>query len=204
MPSFDHRDPVPDDLVCIFFEDTSYPLNGDSEFASSRLATVIQSETGLELDEVDIAPGYSLPAWLAEIDPNSVITGGLLIGAFFQGKNILKNLDAWAQLASRLKALIFRKVFLNRTAAASLALDELLAQLDFDPQSEVSLISYTAYDRRYQWNEGQISNEANVRVEYQAFVIHAFEFKVDEGVYLVVVDGKDVAVRHQDADANTT
>lgn len=196
MPSFPYQDPVPDEIVCIFFEDTSYPINGDSVEASEALARIISQETGLELEKVDIAPGFSFPAFLAEIDISSLVSGGVVATVLFGGKNLRESLSGWLELAKSLRRLASRKVYLSRTAAASLALEELMKHVQYQPSTEIRCQRYDAYDRRFSWREGQISNETNVRIEYLGFVIHAFEFLVDGRKYLVVVDGKDVAVRY--------
>ncbi|WP_299830008.1 hypothetical protein [uncultured Roseobacter sp.] len=194
-PSFDYRDPVPDDLVCVFFEDTAYWHNSDIEEASLRLRKAIEAEFAVEVAEVDIGPGFSVPAWLLEIDVKSLVAGGAVVTVFFQGKNILQNIEAWLMISAKLKSFLHRKAKLNRTAAAALAINEILRVRD-KPTSNVTLVEYSTFDSRYDSFVDARPASEGPRIEYQAFQIHVFEFDVDGESFTAVVDGRDVGLKH--------
>lgn len=192
---FDWRDPVPDHLVCIFFLDTTYPISGDDEGVSEALKRIIQEEVDSEIEGVDIWPGASLPAWLFQLDLTSLMISAGAVTLFFKGKAINESIDAWVELARKLKKVLTRECHLNRTAAAALAIDEVLKFSGPIPPRELVLKKYKVADNRFESFHDATETDENVRVEYQGTAIHVFEFLVDQREYLVVVDGRDVAVR---------
>jgi hypothetical protein len=198
---FDYRDAVPDHSICIFFLDTTYPINGDDTEVSESLKRIIQDELQCEIEEVDIWPGASLPAWLFQLDLTSLaISAGAMV-LFFKGTAINENLDAWVELAQKIKIALTRKCYLNRSAAAALAIDEVLKLVGPSRPKRIILSKYKKADNRFENFHDATETDENVRIEYQGTVIHVFEFHVDEKEYLVVVDGRDVAVRCVDPTA---
>jgi hypothetical protein len=194
VTTFDHRDPVPDSIVCIFFVDTAYGFEEDEAVLSNQLKAELEIELGVELEEVDIGPGAALPAWLFTLDLGAVAVSGAIIALFFQGRRIEENIEAWSNLACRIRGLLNREVALNRSAAAILAVDEVV-QVSGANKPSVRLIDYRWLDSRFERFEDDTGSIDPARMEYHGYIVHVFELDIDGERYLAVVEGKDVAVK---------
>lgn len=194
MPSFNWIDSIPDSSVCIMFWDTTYPEEQEDKDASSNLKKSIEKELRTSLEDVDIYPGASGPAWLLE----TIVSGmpiAIAISFFFSGKLVNDNLNAWRNLASTLKGLLGRKACLSRSAAAILALDAVLEHHSDTNVREIKLLKYSTADSRFETFEDARETNKSLPIEYAGVIIHVFDIQVDCTQYLVVVDGTEVGLK---------
>lgn len=192
--SFNHFDPIPDNLFCVMFVDTSYGGGGDEEIESLLEKNRIEDEFSIWTEDVDIYPGASLPAFLFEVSLVGPAVAIALTTAFFQGKNIKENFAAWVGIANGLKRFFGKEVHLNRSAAGALALQELLKNFNGKPEI-VRLVKYSTFDTRFERFEDATEHQVSLRLEYHACTNHIFDFDVDGRNFVVVVDGSDVGLK---------
>lgn len=194
VASFEYFESIPDHSICIIYFDSTYPWLGDDEAGSLSLKGKIEQEIDSNLEEVDIYPGASGPGWLLE---NLVI--GLPIAAaitlFFSGKSIVENLEAWSELVRSIRKNLGRKACLNRSAAAALAIDEVLAINGDKLVKSFRLEKYSVADSRFESFEDARPVDENVTLELSGVTTHVFDFNLDGVKYLVVVEGTEVGVR---------
>lgn len=192
---FDLRQPVPDTCIGVLFVDTTYDSGDDDNGSSTTLREEIQAELKAEIDEVDIHPGASLPAWLFQVDWSTLALTAVAIALFFKGKAIDENLEAWMSLARKVQSVLNRPCYLTRTAAASLAVDGIVKHIAPVRPSRIVLRSYRRADSRFESFHDATESPDGAVMEYQSTLIHVFEFDVDGVEYLVIVQGSDVALK---------
>ncbi len=196
MSTFDQRGTIPDTSFCIIFWDTTYGRFGDNDTESRALKNKIEAEAEHMLEDVDIYPGASGPGWMIELPVAQIAFLAMAVSVFFQGKNILENLQAWNEMAIKVRRLLLgRKAVLSRSAAGALALDEVVA-IHADPNlSKVTLAQYKTADSRFEKYDDASQRESSWQLEYHGTMIHVFEFDLDNNKYLAVVEGTDVGVQ---------
>lgn len=192
---FDLLQPVPDVCIGVIFVDTTYDSGEDESGASRYLKKEIQSELRAEVEDVDIHPGASLPGWLYQYDLSALALTAGAIALFFRGKAVSENLEAWMGLAGKLRTILNRPCHLTRTAAAALAVDEIVKHVAPVRPKVLVLRSYKRADSRFESFHDATESLDGAVMEYQSTLIHVFEFEVDGIEYLAIVHGSDVAVR---------
>jgi hypothetical protein len=191
---FDLRGVIPDAAICLAFVDTTYPNFGDKESFSVNLQSRIEFETGYSLTEVDIYPGASGPGWLLQIPLSDLTLTAAAVSAFFSGKLVNENISAWLELARKLRSLFGRPACLSRSAAASIAIDEIMAISGKTKAKEIQLVDYRIADSRFEYWKDARSVSTGSTIEPMSVTIHVFELLVDGDCYLAVVDRCDVSV----------
>ena len=194
MVSFEPLSSIPDECVCIAFVDTTYPNFGDSEIESCSLKSKLEAELSVELEEVDIYPGASGPGWLLEVNLSDLTLAAGFFVLFFKGENVSKSLEAWISIASKIRFFLGRPACLSRSAAASLAIDEVLAVRGAETAVQIRLVRYSSADSRFQTWTDATERQIGPALEPLSVIIHVFELEVDGDRYLAVVDRTDVGV----------
>lgn len=198
---FDLHQPIPDTCIGVLFVDTTYDSGEDYSSASEDLKKEIQADLKAEIEEVDIHPGASLPAWLFQYDLSTLALTAGAIALFFKGKAVDENLEAWMSLAGKVRAILNRPCHMTRTAAASLAVNEIVKYVAPARPRVLVLRSYKRADSRFESFHDATESLDGAVMEYQSTVVHVFEFDVDGSEYLVIVEGRDVAVSQRDGKA---
>jgi hypothetical protein len=160
---------------------------------SERYRFGLQSEFGIDFEEANIGPGFDIPAFLTILATTTVPLWSLILGAFFLGKPINENLDAWHAIGKRLRQFFKRPVVLSRNGAAVIAVEAVFEDIGGTPKS-LRLCSYRV------GHIGDIARlkEAGASQEISAapptlnlgLVWHIFEIEADGIMFRVGVDGK--------------
>lgn len=163
---------------------------------SERYRLQLEKEFNVQFAEANIGPGADMPAFLTVLVTTSVPLWSLLLGAFFLGKPINDNLDAWDALGKRLGQFFKRPVYLSRNGAAVLAVEAVLENMDGLPK-ELQLCSYriSHLDER-EFKRGKPSREIAAAPDtlYLGFIWHIFEIEADGILFRVKVDGRKTKV----------
>lgn len=203
MGRFDHRDPIPVELACVFFVDVTYGQADQSGMVpeendgwNQALKSELEAELGAELEVADIWPGASLPAFLLEISTSPLPYVAAVVAIFFSGKKVEENLDAWERLYSRFSRLLKKDVYLSRTAAAAFALSKIFEEMGGTPTS-VRLTAYYSRDTRspeLETHDPVIQDEP--RVEWQGQIQHCFIVEADNQLFKATVSGNKCAIEN--------
>ena len=193
---------IPDIIFGIFVADPSYDnpeyfeQYEDEVLASEKARETLEAELGQELELYDIAPGASFPAFLLEFPVETATATSVLL--FLAGKKIEDNLEAWSKIASRIRKLFDRRVYVSRSAAAVLAVSEVMDTIGA-PIRSVELISLNADEDL----GGQDLPVMRERIEPDYPVIHTsrliYRFKIiaDDRAFLCSVQGRVVTVQEE-------
>ena len=165
--------------------------------ASERLRCSLEAEFGTEFQEANVGPGADLPAFLTIVSTANVPLWALLLGAFFMGRSINENLDAWSEIARKIKPFFGRRVILARNGAAALAVEAVLEELGGLPKA-IRLVGYRPCDigdkRNLQVSDGNEEIRENPQTLFLGQVLHEFEIEADGLRFRVTVDGKSCSV----------
>lgn len=186
-------------MVCIID-----PLYGKSEEAEedgyfSKTLSSYENIYGTKFEEVDVAPGYSLPAYATFIELISEYWP-LLVAAFFMAKPASENLLVWRALAKRVRRLFpGNQIALGRNAAAALAVEAVFDELGGIPKT-IECKRYYIIDRRDFGKEFEDTHrekriDLSPSTEYLGMVIHNFKITADGETFCVYIDGKSVIVQ---------
>lgn len=163
---------------------------------SERYRLDLEKEFGVKFEEANIGPGADMPAFLTVLATTTVPLWSLLLGAFFLGKPINENLDAWHAIGKRLRKFFKRPVYLSRSGAAVIAVEAVFEEIGGTPKT-LRLCSYKInhLDER-EFEETAISNEISATPDtlYLGFIWHVFEIEADGIVFRVRVDGRTTTI----------
>ena len=113
-------------LVCIVDDSYGKPSDLDEEQQYEWYKAQLEKEFSQKFEEVDVAPGYSLPAF-ATIVQIATEYWPVLVATFFLAKPVSENLEAWRNAANSIKKYFSRPdVVLGRNPAAALAVEAVL------------------------------------------------------------------------------
>lgn len=160
---------------------------------SERYRLDLQREFGVDFEEANIGPGFDIPAFLTILATTTVPLWSLILGAFFLGKPINENLDAWHAIGKRLRQFFKRPVILSRNGAAVIAVEAIFEEIGGTPKS----LRLSSYRVGHLGEIGKLK-EADASQEISAtpptlnlgLVLHIFEIEADGIVFRVGVDGK--------------
>lgn len=180
--------------IGVYFVDTTYGRgdHDDWQVRSAALKQEIEQEFGLQLDDADIAPGWSLPAFsaiVAEYWPAGLVALALA------GEKIEKNVDAWVRLYDRIKHYLKRLVCLDRNGASVLAVNEVIVKCGATPRS----LRFEGY-AYLSLIEGKVEYDATPLTDfldppaamYLSVVVHIFQIEADNRRFKVYVEGNTV------------
>lgn len=183
-------------LVCIVDDSYGKPSELDEEQQYEWFKARLEEEFSQEFEEVDVAPGYSLPAFATIVQVVSDYWPAL-VATFFLAKPVSENLEVWGNAARAIKKYFSRPdVVLGRNAAAALAVEAIFEDMGGIPKN-IECVQYFWRDRRFK--EEDFSNGLVVqdgpRTEYLSMAIHFFRIRADGVDFEVEVDGKSANAR---------
>jgi hypothetical protein len=154
-------------------------------------------EFGKDFEEVNVGPGADIPAFLTDLANTSIPLWSAVLGAFFLGKPIKDNLDAWLQMRDALRRFFSRPVVLARHGAAVLAINAIVDEIGDMPRL-VRLLSYrvghiSEGDGWKQIDAEKVIQE-NPPTLNLGYLIHVFEIEADDSLFRIAVDGKKAEV----------
>lgn len=180
-------------LVCIVDDSYGQPSELGEEQQYELFKAQIEKEFSQAFEEVDVAPGYSIPAFATIVQVLSDFWP-LLVATFFLAKPVSENLEVWGIVAQRIRKYFSRPdVVLGRNAAAALAVEAIFEDMGGVPRTLVCS-QYFWRDRRFEkedFSNGHVIQEGP-RTEYLSMAIHIFRVRADGIEFEVRVDGKTV------------
>jgi len=158
----------------------------------------LEREFGLRFEDGNIGPGADLPAFITLLNTTvHVPVWTLVASAFFLGKPILENFEAWTKMAKQLHSFLERPAYLNRQGSAVLALEAIFDAIGRTPIT-LQLLSYRTaqiYEPNELGNmEAMTDIQDPVPTLFLGFVRHIFEVEADGEIFRVSVDGTEVTL----------
>ncbi|MEO9824207.1 MAG: hypothetical protein ABJF50_07305 [Paracoccaceae bacterium] len=184
-------------LVCIVDDHYGVPEGLGEEEEYDWFKNQLEADFSQSFDEVDVAPGYSLPAFATFIQ-NVSEYWPFVIATFFLAKPVSENTEVWLKAAKGIKHYFSRSdVVLGRNAAAALAVEAICEDLDGIPRT-IECHHYQWRDRRFAELSTGSDDEAiqdGPRTEYLSMAIHKFKIRADGVEFEADVEGKSVQLR---------
>lgn len=186
-----------DGKILVALVDTTYSSSDESTWRDDRERFRIELERDFDLrfEDGNIGPGADFPAFLTLLETKaSVPVWTLIASAFFLGKPILKNFEAWITIATKIRD-FKRRLFLNRQGGAALAVQAIVEAIDRRP-AQLQLLSYRT-QQVYEPADLEAMERASEIADvlptlHLGFVRHIFEIEADGEVFRVGVDGTEV------------
>jgi hypothetical protein len=190
-----------DDQIFLFIVDETYGHSEDTWAEDSeRYRLSLQQEFGVDFEEVNIGPGFDIPAFLTFLSTTTIPLWSLLFAAFFLGKPIKENLEAWHAIGKWVRKFFERPVYLSRNGAAAIAVEAVFEELGGIPKT-LRLISYRAGHiaesglvQELKTLESSKEISASPPTINLGLVWHIFEIEADGITLKVGVDGRIVEV----------
>lgn len=160
----------------------------DYEENSEAFRRQIEQEFGTPFIEANVGPGADVPAFLTILSTAQVPLWTLVLSAFFMGKKINENLDAWRDIGKKVRSFFSREVVLSRHGAAVLAVERVFDEMGGTPKS-IELLSYQLgmwgdEEKLDEVEFGKTIDEAG-DILYLGMACHLFEIVAD-GVHFRV------------------
>lgn len=184
-----------DGEVLIAVVDETYGKSEDDDWERDRekFRLGLEYEFGLRFEDGNIGPGADFPVFITLLQTKvSVPLWQVVAAAFFLGKPLKDNFEAWRDIGAKIQSFLQRSVFVNRQGAAALAVDAVFDELGGNPEM-LQLLSYRT---------GHISEPGDLATMerytqiaealptvYLGDIRHIFEIEADGMVFLVTVDG---------------
>lgn len=186
-----------DEIFLLVIDETYGGDEGTYAEDSEHYRLGLQKEFGTDFEEANIGPGFDIPAFLTVLATTTVPLWSLILGAFFLGKPINDNLDAWHTIGKRLRQFFKRPIVLSRNGAAVIAVEAVFEEIDGTPKS----LRLRSYRVGHLGNRGHLE-KAGASQEISAapptldlgLVLHIFEIEADGIVFRVGVDGKTTEI----------
>lgn len=168
----------------------------DWDEAREEFRRKLESEYGVPFEDADIGPGADLPAFVTFLSGTAAVPmWAMVAAAFFMGKPLHENLQAWRDMALKLRNFLKRPAALNRHGAATLAVEAVFDEMDGIP-SELRLASYGTRhigDPEHPVSQLEIADAAPTQV--LGFIQHVFRIEADGVMFEVVVDGRSAEAK---------
>lgn len=134
------------DTLAVYIPDKTYGQDDYDTWQerSTEFRVELEKEFGLPIQDADIWPGASLPAFLMHVPIDAWPYLGMALYAFFKGKDVEDNLDAWPKLFDRLNPFRKHRAYFKRDGAAVLVIHEITKALGSEPRS-IRLIGYVLH-----------------------------------------------------------
>ncbi len=153
----------------------------------------LEREFNAQFAPANVGAGADIPAFLTIIATTSVPLWAVVLSAFFFGKPINENLDAWKEIGAKIRRFFDRPVVLSRHGAAVLAVEAVFDKMGGTPKT-VRLLSYrphyAAYDNDLELLPISLDIEPAPPVLNLGHILHVFEIEADGVAFRVAVDGK--------------
>ncbi|NIA68442.1 hypothetical protein HBA54_07535 [Pelagibius litoralis] len=187
-----------DGQLFVIIQDITYDSGeGDEEEESEKYRVSLEKEFNVTFENVNIGPSVDIPAFLTTIATTMVPLWSVILGAFFLGKPIKENLDAWCEIGHRVREFFAHPVVLSKRGASVIAVEAILEEMDRAPKS-IQLLSYRSilYGDKAKLRSLETSSEISETPEtlLLGFVLHVFEIEADGQKYRVGVNGQDTDI----------
>lgn len=184
-----------DQIFVIIIDETYPPLDEDTwEEDREKYRIALEREFGVSFEDADVGPGADIPAFLTVIATTAIPLWSVLLAAFFFGKPINENLEAWTEIGRKLRTFFGKPVILAQHGASVLAVCAVFDEMGGMPRS-LKLLSYRAgfigdSDDLEQIAPSEKISE-NPPTLNLGIVCHIFEIEADGQKFRVSVDGKE-------------
>jgi hypothetical protein len=167
------------------------------EADSEQYRRQLEQEFEAVFQKVNVGPGADIPAFLTELINARMPLWSATLVAFFAGKGIKENLEAWTEMAHALRRFFARPIILARHGAAVLALEAVFDEMGGMPRV-IRLVRYrpghlAEHGSPSQANLGDGIEESPLTLKL-GYVVHLFEIEADGVLFRVSVDGKRTEV----------
>lgn len=157
----------------------------------------IEAEFSTDFAEANVGPGADIPAFLTILTTATVPLWSLLVTAFFLGKPINENLEAWGDIGRKLRGFFGRPVILARHGASVIAVEAVFEEMGGMPKTIQLLVYRPAHiGDTNELLDMEAHNEINETPDtlYLGYCLHVFEIEADGQRFRVSVDGKNTQV----------
>lgn len=182
--------------LLIAIADGSYGV-GDEEWpkASKAFRRDLEAEFEVGFEEGNIGPGADLPAFITLLQTPTVPLWQLVVAAFFLGKPIKDNWEAWHDMARAVRVFFSRPAFLNRQSAAPIAVDAVVDSVGGSPKS-IRLLGYQVRTPLDATNTEDVIAGIDDGPEtlFLGFTRHVFELEADGERFRVEIEGTTIRV----------
>lgn len=185
--------------IVIAIIDETYDRDEDSyETESLKYVHSLREEFGEVFEKSNIGPGADIPAVVTVLKENLLPLLPWLLAAFFSGKPMVENIDAWRKILSTVQKYFSRPSVVNRNGAAVLAIGAIMEDLGGTPRS----IKLKSYRPAAVWDVDDFEKLTGLdeiagspEIITLGMVFHLFEIEADTVNYLVGVNGTKVLIR---------
>lgn len=185
--------------IVVAIIDETYGRNEKTYETESQLyLKSLRHEFKADFEESNVGPGADIPAFVTVLTENLLPLLPWLVAVFFSGKPLIDNIDAWRNIATRIRKFFSRPVVLNRNGAAAIAIEAVMEDLGGTPRF-IRLKSYRpagiweVEDFHKLSEVAEISNSPEVI--QLGMVFHVFQIEADYVDFFVGIDGKRVLIR---------
>jgi hypothetical protein len=182
--------------IFLLIVDETYGRNEQTyKVESERYRKTLEREFDAQFSFANVGAGADIPAFLTIIATTSVPLWTVLLGAFFFGKPLNENLDAWKEVGAKIRRFFNRPVILSRNGAAVLAIEAVFVEMGGIPKT-LRLLSYRTHHSAFdeELKSLPISNEIDLTppVLNLGHTLHVYEIEADGVTLRIAVDGKVV------------
>lgn len=192
MQAFEH-----DGNILIAIVDETYGKSDESDWEHDRnqFRLSLEQEFGQRFEDGNIGPGADFPVFITLFQTTvSVPLWQVVAAAFFLGKPLKDNFEAWRAIGTRIRAYFKRPTFLNRQGAAVVAVEAVFDAMGGLPRT-LQLGSYRTTHISEPEDLGGMERGADIAdaptTLYLGFIRHVFEIEADGVLFRVVVDGTE-------------
>jgi hypothetical protein len=180
------------ELVIIVLDETYGGDETTYERDSAKHRLRLEDQFKVQFEEVNVGPGFDIPAFLTILTTASVPLWATLLGAFFLGKPINENLGAWREIGTKIRTFFSRPVILARHGAAVIAIEKVFDEMGGLPKS-LRLLSYGAThigeDSKSSKSKKSVHIDPTPETINLGVIRHIFEIEADGTRFRVWVDG---------------
>lgn len=181
-------------LIAIVDETYGKSDEGDWEKDREQFRLSLECEFGRRFEDGNIGPGADFPVFITLLQTTvSVPLWQVVAAAFFLGKPLKDNFDAWREIGTRVRSYFKRPTFLNRQGAAVIAVEAVFDAMGGIPKT-LRLLSYRTSHISEPEDLSLMERATEIAdppaTLYLGFVKHVFEIEADGALFRVSVDGR--------------
>jgi hypothetical protein len=184
-----------DGKVLVAIVDETYGKSQDADWERDRekFRLRLEHEFALPFEDGNIGPGADFPVFITLLQTKvSVPLWQVVAAAFFLGKPLKDNFDAWRDIGRKIQSFLQHSVFLNRQGAAALAVEAVIDELGSNPEF-LQLQSYRTAQILEPGDLASMERQTQIAEAlptlHLGFIRHIFEIQADGAMFRVSVDG---------------
>jgi hypothetical protein len=186
-----------DQLFVIVINETYGGDESNYATLSENYRVGLENEFGVKFEETNIGPGFDIPAFFTDLAITPIPLWSVVLGAFFLGKPVDENLEAWTSIYAKLKKFLTRPVVVSRNGASVMAVKAVFDEIGGTPKC-IRLLSYRPLHAFESDNLATVesSNEIDQAVPTinLGIVRHVLEIEADGQYFRVSVHSKKTEV----------